>query len=76
MAKKTKKKGSKKKFETIVKFISPIFLIVAIILISNKTITGNAINGSSGFVNTIPIITILLISLLFFIVIEIKRRRD
>ena len=62
------------KLETIVKLIAPIFLILSIFLISQKTITGNAI-GNNSYVNTIPVITILLISLIFFIVIERKRKK-
>lgn len=66
--------ASQPKLETILKIISPIFLIISIILISNKMITGNVI-GYQGYINTIPIITILLISLIFFIIIGIKRER-
>jgi hypothetical protein len=60
--------------ETIVKLIAPIFLIFSIFLVSRKMITGNVI-GYTGYINTIPVITILLIALIFFIAIEVKRKR-
>ena len=60
--------------EIIVKLISPIFLVASIFLISKKTMTGNAIR-LPGYQNTIPIVVILLISLVFLIAIEIKRKK-
>jgi hypothetical protein len=62
------------RLEAIVRVIAPIFLILSIFLTSRKMITGSVI-GYSGFINTIPLITILLISLIFFIIIGIKKKR-
>lgn len=68
------RKNSHKRLESIVKIIAPLFLILSIFLLSQKTITGNVIKGS-GFINTTPIITILVISLIFFIIIGLKKKR-
>jgi uncharacterized Tic20 family protein len=60
--------------DSIVKIIAPIFLLLAIILISKKNITGNAVNNLN-FTGTIPIVVILIISLVFVIAAGIKRKR-
>jgi len=66
--------SSQPKLESIVRIIAPIFLIISIFLISQKTITGNAINNLN-FSGTIPILVILIIALIFVIVAGIKRKR-
>lgn len=71
------KKNSKERnqpttLEGIVKIIAPIFLIISIFLISKKTITGNMI-GVSTFDKTLPILTILIMSLVFMILIRYKK---
>ena len=64
----------KPKLESILKIIAPIFLLVSIILVSQKTITGNAINNLN-FTKTFPIVIILILALVFSVLAGIKRKR-
>jgi hypothetical protein len=67
-------KRPKEKLESLVRVIAPIFLLLAIILVSQKTITGNAINNLN-FTGTVPIVVILIIALVFVVAAGIKRKR-
>jgi hypothetical protein len=67
-------KRPREKLEALVKIIAPIFLLIAIILLSQKTITGNAINNLN-FTGTVPIVVILIIALVFVVAAGIKRKR-
>ena len=62
------------RLEGLVRIIAPIFLLVAIILVSQKTITGNAINNLN-FTGTVPVVVILIIALVFVVAAGIKRKR-
>lgn len=68
-----------KSLESVLRVISPVILISSIFLVSSKIITGNMIlnaNSQYNFSNSIPLVVILLVSLVFVVMSGIRKPKS